>query len=58
MSYGLYIQVDLYIESLWKEIEHHSHQNVYNGAVHASHAIISEPIKNSFINFVNLQRIS
>ncbi|XP_035701503.1 folate-like transporter 2 isoform X2 [Folsomia candida] len=41
MSYGLYIQVDLYVEGLWKEIEHHSHQNVYNGAVHASHAIIS-----------------
>ncbi|XP_021966496.1 thiamine transporter 1 [Folsomia candida] len=40
-AYGLYIQVDLYVEGLWKEIEHHSHQNVYNGAVHASHAIIS-----------------
>lgn len=46
MAYGLYIQVDLYIESLWKEIEHHSHQKVFNGAVHASHAIISKKVRN------------
>lgn len=45
MAYGLYIQVDLYIETLWKEIEHHSHQKVFNGAVHASHAIISKKVR-------------
>lgn len=45
LAYALYIQVDLYIESLWKEIEHHSHQKVLNGAVHASHSVISKIIK-------------
>ncbi|ODM96849.1 Folate transporter 1 [Orchesella cincta] len=41
MSRAIYWQIELYTESLWKEIENESHQHPLNGAVDATHALIS-----------------
>lgn len=42
IAQAIYLQVGIYAEPLWKEIEEETHESIYNGVIDASHALLSE----------------
>jgi len=45
IAQAIYLQVGIYAEPLWKEIEEETHESIYNGVIDASHAFLSKPTK-------------
>jgi thiamine transporter 2/3 len=41
IAQAIYLQVGIYAEALWKEIEEETHESIYNGVIDASHAFLS-----------------
>ncbi|CAL8121784.1 unnamed protein product [Orchesella dallaii] len=41
IAFAVYLQIGMYAESLWKEIEDETHEHNLNGAIDASHALLS-----------------
>jgi len=42
IAFAVYLQIGMYAESLWKEIEDETHEHNLNGAIDASHALLSK----------------
>lgn len=42
IAFAVYLQIGMYAESLWKEIEDETHEHNFNGAIDASHALLSK----------------
>lgn len=41
IAQAIYLQVGIYAEPLWREIEEETHESIYNGVIDASHALLS-----------------
>jgi len=41
IALAIYLQVGIYAEPLWLEIEEETHEPIYNGGIEASHALLS-----------------
>lgn len=42
IAFAVYLQIGVYTESLWKAIEDETHEHNFNGAIDASHALLSK----------------
>lgn len=42
IAFAVYLQIGMYVESLWKVIEDETHEHNFNGAIDASHALLSK----------------
>lgn len=43
IAFAVYLQIGIYVESLWKAIEDETHEHNFNGGIDASHALLSKP---------------